>query len=227
MCVVPVKVVSPGVVDDWSARMPNAHVWKDDRLHDCLGVNGSGYRRHIASSNAHHHSLEVLGSTTQPMLQREHKGPGILCLITGQEFEHLRKGAHKLQQAVLKVAATLFGLVLLQVLLPQIFDLLSKVPQGTARNLSQVKAAQLVHLHDLWHGWEAKTRIQVVPARLHNLDQLLRKLLDKNERANEDVCVIHILLQLGNLLWVADLLKQVAHAFHADAAPALVDGFHG
>ena len=68
-----------------------------------------------------------------------------------------------------------------------------------ALGLSQVlhrKASDLVHAHDLRHGGEDKNGIEVVSSGLDDLDNLLGKLLDEDERSDKNVSIFHILLEL-------------------------------
>mmetsp|Transcript_74674 Transcript_74674/g.164876 ORF Transcript_74674/g.164876 Transcript_74674/m.164876 type:complete len:683 (+) Transcript_74674:2564-4612(+) len=219
--VVPLTVLVHGIKDLRGQRMPNAHVWQHHRFHQLLGVDLLN-TWHIATSNSQQHGLQVLGGSTQPVLQGEDEGPGVCGLLTREELEHLGQRPYQFQEAILEVA-TRGGFVLGQGILSQILHLLREVAQGATGDLRQVKGAQLVLFHHLGHGGEAQAGIQLVATRLYDLHQLLCQFLYEDQGTNKDVGIVQILGQLLFALGTSDLLQQISHALHADGARGLVD----
>ena len=156
--------------------------------------------------------LEVIGGTAEPVLEGVHEVAGILGLVGGEVLEHLGEGAHELEHALLEAA----GLLLL----------LHEGRDGGLglAELRHGEGAELVEPHDRGHGGEDQARVERVTEGRDHLDDLLGELLDEDERADEDVGALHILLQHGEVLGVAELLEEVAGHLEAHLVVVGVEG---
>mmetsp|Transcript_6591 Transcript_6591/g.14018 ORF Transcript_6591/g.14018 Transcript_6591/m.14018 type:complete len:1056 (+) Transcript_6591:730-3897(+) len=121
LTVVPPHVLTVGLKDnigcDW---MPDGLVGEEDGLNGCelfLAFHILSNVRDVVLSDHLEERLDVLGRSTQPVLEGHHKGAGIGGLVGGQEFEDLGKGSQQLKHTLLER-----GSVFLLLLLHEIGD---------------------------------------------------------------------------------------------------------
>ena len=74
------------------------------------------------------------------------------------------------------------------------------------------EGANLVELHHRGHGGEDADGVEAVAVGLHHRDDLVGQLLHEDERADEDVGLLDVLLELLEVGLVAQLLEDVARA---------------
>mmetsp|Transcript_12196 Transcript_12196/g.42428 ORF Transcript_12196/g.42428 Transcript_12196/m.42428 type:complete len:242 (+) Transcript_12196:3391-4116(+) len=196
--------------------MPDADVGEEDRRGDLFLLHHLAVID-IGVGHVEKHRLQVLGGSSEPVLEREHEGPRVLRLVGRQELEHLGEGAEELEHRALER-----GSVLLPLLLHELTD------DGLRlSHLSHGEGSDLVQAHHVGHGREDEDSIELLPERLHNLDDLLGELLHEDERADEDVRRLNVPLERLEGLRVAELLKKVSDSLHAHVWLSSIDALAG
>mmetsp|Transcript_3229 Transcript_3229/g.10853 ORF Transcript_3229/g.10853 Transcript_3229/m.10853 type:complete len:521 (+) Transcript_3229:2840-4402(+) len=207
--VIPVKVLLQVLVHGRGGRVPDA----DIREH--LGFGDGDIhpleRRDVRLGNHQQEVLQVVRGTAEPVLQRVHKVTSISRLVRRQVLQHLGQRAHELQHALFETARLLL--------------LAHKGRNGRLRltELSHGERTELVQSHDLRHGREDQARIQVVAARGDNVHNLLGELFDEDQRSDEDVGRLDILLERSQVVGVTQLFEQVTNNLNAHLVVRLVN----
>ena len=208
--VVPVEVLLEVLVHVRRHGVPDA------RLRHRLGLGNLHVhvleRGHVRLGDHEQEVLEVVRGPAEPVLQRVHEVARVLRLVRGEVLEHLGERAHELEHALLEPARLLL--------------LLHEGRDGGLglAELRHGEGAELVEPHDRGHGGEDQARVERVTEGRDHLDDLLGELLDEDERADEDVGALHILLQHGEVLGVAELLEEVAGHLEAHLVVVGVEG---
>mmetsp|Transcript_14046 Transcript_14046/g.52677 ORF Transcript_14046/g.52677 Transcript_14046/m.52677 type:complete len:553 (-) Transcript_14046:271-1929(-) len=211
--VVPFVVLFGGLEHAVRHGMPDALVRDELGLLDGRLVNLGRLVDDELVRQVQDHALDVLGAAAEPVLEAHHERAGILGLVTGQVFQHLRERAQQLQHAFLEGS-----LVVLALLLHEVGDDALGLAQVVHRELPD-----LVEPHDLRHGGENEHGVEVVALGLDHLDDLVGELLHEDQGPDEHVGLLHILAELLNGCLRAQLLQQVSHALDAHVLLLLVD----
>ena len=179
--VVPVEVLLEVLVHVRRHGVPDA------RLRHSLGLGNLHVhvleRGHVRLGDHEQEVLEVVRGPAEPVLQRVHEVARVLRLVRGEVLEHLGERAHELEHALLEPARLLL--------------LLHEGRDGGLglAELRHGEGAELVQAHHRGHGGEDEARVERVAQGRHDVDDLLGELLDEDERADEDVRRLDILLQ--------------------------------
>ena len=150
-------------------------------------------------------------------MEGHHESAGIGGLVTGEELEDLGEGTEQLEHTLLEGRTILLLLLLHEVGHDGLA--LAEVLHG--------EGTDLVETHHLGHGGEDEDGIELVAQRLDDVGDLLGELLDEDERSDEDVGILDVLLELLVGLVVAKLLEEVADALDGHVVGAGVDALDG
>mmetsp|Transcript_62047 Transcript_62047/g.164611 ORF Transcript_62047/g.164611 Transcript_62047/m.164611 type:complete len:308 (+) Transcript_62047:1128-2051(+) len=210
----PLLVLGVGFEDARGDRVPDALVRDYLRLLDLhlAQVAALGDRRHVVVRQIEQQRLDVLRRAAQPVLERHHERARVLGLVTRKVLEHLGERADEFEHRILEGSA--LGLVLLHEVRHDALGLAHRRHR---------ERANLVELHHVRHRREDNDSVEPLALGLDRSDHLVRQLLHKDERANEDVGVGDVLLELRVVGVVAELLEDVARALDRHVGLAGVD----
>mmetsp|Transcript_12457 Transcript_12457/g.34666 ORF Transcript_12457/g.34666 Transcript_12457/m.34666 type:complete len:540 (-) Transcript_12457:608-2227(-) len=204
--VVPVEVLLEILVHGGGHGVPDPRVREDHGLRDLDGGQLAGLRD-VGLGDGEQEVLQVLRGPPEPVLQGKHEVPRVLGLVRGEVLEHGGQGPHELEHGLLKAAGALLLLLLHEA---------GDDRLGLAK-LRHGEGPELVQPHHRRHGGEDQAGVEPLPLGLHGVDHLVGELLDEDQRADEHVRGLDVLLELLVILRVPELLEEVAHNLDAHA----------
>mmetsp|Transcript_38127 Transcript_38127/g.78203 ORF Transcript_38127/g.78203 Transcript_38127/m.78203 type:complete len:557 (+) Transcript_38127:2459-4129(+) len=213
LVVVP-SVVLGGILEHAGGkRMPDADVREKHRLRDGVGLHLVEALVHVRVSHHEKERLKVLRGAAEPVLEREHEGARVLGLVRRKVLEHLGECAEELEHGALEGGAVLLALLLHELANHRLR--LSHLRHG--------EAADLVQAHHVGHRGEDQHGVKLRPQRLHNLHNLLGKLLHEDEGSDEDVGGLNVAFEGFERLRVAQLLEEIADRLDTNVVLPCVD----